>query len=128
MSLDDLLIKAADHYNRMEAIGPAKCNPSVDKQPDGKDNKKNGYKSAVADPAISDSATSSEKCQLCQSPHSAIHCPMFQAFQQRDAEKRGKLFPGKSDKDGKRSGVKAGQGFEASEDKDDKFLLCMSKV
>jgi hypothetical protein len=53
----------------MKTIGPAKCNPSVDKQNDGKDNKKKSDKSALANPAISDSATSSEKSQLCQLSH-----------------------------------------------------------
>ncbi len=60
ISLDDRLGKVADHFNRMKTIGPAKCNPSVDKQNDRKDNKNKGDKSAVANQAISNSATSSE--------------------------------------------------------------------
>jgi hypothetical protein len=84
-SLDDVLIKVADYYNSMKASGPAKCNPSVDKQNDGKDNKKKGDK--TANPAISDGATNSEKFQICQLPHLAIDCPMFQSLKKRDAER-----------------------------------------
>ena len=51
---------------------------------------------------------------------------------QVDAVKRGELFPGKSDKDGKWKGVKAGQGFESNEDTDHNFCLvcsiCSSKL
>ena len=47
---------------------------------------------------------------------------------QVDAFKRGELFPGKSDKDGKWKGVKAGQGFESNEDTDHKFCLVCSKL
>jgi hypothetical protein len=61
MSLDDVLIKVSFHCNRMKAIEPAKCNPSVDTQHNGKDSKKKGDKSAVANPAISDRATTSSE-------------------------------------------------------------------
>ncbi len=64
MSLDDVLIKVADRYNPMKAVGPAKCNPSADKQHNGKDNKKKGDKSAVANPAISGGATTSLKMSV----------------------------------------------------------------
>jgi hypothetical protein len=43
-SSDDILSKVVDHYNSMKAIGPAKCNPSEDKQLYGKDSKKKGDK------------------------------------------------------------------------------------
>jgi hypothetical protein len=47
---------------------------------------------------------------------------------QVDAVKRGELFPGKSDKDGKWKGVKAGQGFESNKDTDHKFCLVCSRL
>ena len=100
--MDDVLSKIVDHCNHAKQIGPVKRDLSVDKQSDGKDSKKKGDKSVVANPAISDGAASSKQCQLCNLPHSAINFPMFQALKQQDAVKRGELFPGKSDKDCKR--------------------------
>ncbi len=44
MSLDDVLVKVADHHNSMKPIESTKCNPYVDKQKNGKDNKKKGDK------------------------------------------------------------------------------------
>jgi hypothetical protein len=41
-SLEDVLSKIVDHYNRMKQIGPTKCDAPADKQNDGKDTKKRG--------------------------------------------------------------------------------------
>jgi hypothetical protein len=82
----------------------------------------------VANPAISNGDASSVTCQICSMNHSTTHCPRFWAGQQTDAVRRGELFPGKSDKDGKRKVVEAGQGFDTSEDTDDKFCLVCSRL
>jgi len=39
-SLDDVLSKIVDHYNRTKQIGPVKREPQVVKQSDGKDGKR----------------------------------------------------------------------------------------
>ena len=76
-SLDNVLSKVIEHHNRMKQIGPAKCDSALDKQSDGKDNKKKGDKSATANPALKGGNESSTKCQLCSLEHSALDCPMF---------------------------------------------------
>ena len=120
-SLDDVLTKIVDHYNRTKQIGPVKRDSQVIKQSYGKDGKKKSDKLPVANPAISNGDASSVTCQICSMNHNATNCPRLQAMMQVDAVKRGELFPGKSDKDGKWKGVKAGQGFESNEDTDHKF-------
>jgi hypothetical protein len=83
--------------------------------------KKKSDKLPVANPPISSGDASSVTCQICSMNHNATDCPRLQAMMQDDAIKRGELFPGKSNKDGKWKGVKAGQGFESNEDTDHKL-------
>ncbi len=127
-SLDDVLSKIVDHYDRMKRIGPVKHEPPVVKQSDGKDGKKKNDKPAVANPAISDGDASSITCQLCHMNHNASNCPMFQTLKQRDAVRRGELFPGKTDKESKGKGAKADQELESNEDADKKFCLVCSQL
>jgi hypothetical protein len=118
-SLEDVLSKTVDHYNSMKQIGPTKCEAPADKQNDGKDTKKKGDKPGVANPAIKDSAASSEQCQLCSLDHNAMECPLFQELKKQRAIKQGELFPSKSDKDGKRRGARASQNLDSSEETGD---------
>jgi hypothetical protein len=58
---------------------------SPDKQSDGKDSKKKGDESVVANPAITDGDMSSVTRQLCHMNHQASECPVFLALKQQDA-------------------------------------------
>jgi hypothetical protein len=60
-SLDDVLSKIIEHHNRMKQIGPAKCDSASVKQSDGKDSKKKGDKSVIANPALKSDMESSIK-------------------------------------------------------------------
>jgi hypothetical protein len=53
---------------------------------------------------------------------------MLQSLKRQDVEKQGEIFPGKSGKDCKRRGAKASQGFESSEDTDNKFCFVCVKL
>ncbi len=57
-----VLSKIVAHHNSMQHIETAKSDASADKQHDGKDTKKKGDKSAVANPAMWDGAASAEPC------------------------------------------------------------------
>ncbi len=85
----NVLSKIVDHYNSMKQIGSAKSDSSADKQCNGKDTKKKGYKSAVANLAIKEGAASSEQCQIYSLDHKIIDCPKLRAIQQEDAVRRG---------------------------------------
>ena len=61
-SLEDVLTKIVDHYNRTKQIGPVKRYSQVIKQSDGKDGKKKSDKLPVANPAISNGDASSVTC------------------------------------------------------------------
>jgi hypothetical protein len=95
---------------------------------DGKDSKKKNDKSAVANPAISDGDAGSVTCKTCRMNHSATNCPRFQAMQQEDVVRRGELFPGKSDKDGKKRGAKTNHNIESSEEPGEMFCLLCSQL
>ncbi len=77
--------------------------------------KKKGDKLAVANPTISDSTTSSKnlKCQLCQSPHSAIDCLCIRRLcNEMQKNEENSLQASQT----KAARGEPGQSFEASED------------
>ena len=127
-SLDDVLSKIIEHHNRMKQIGPAKCDSATVKQGDGKDSKKKGDKSATANPALKSDIGSPIKCQICSLEHSAKDCPMFYELKKQSTTRRGELFPGRPDKDGKRKGAKGSQELDSSDESTDKICLLCSQL
>jgi hypothetical protein len=118
-TLDDVLCKVVDHHNRIKLIGPVKCDSSADKKSDGKDNKKEGDKSAVANPVIREGDTSST-IVLCFKSLGNKGCKL--------CAKRGELFLGKLNKGGKERGAKASQSFNSSEETCKRFCLVCSQL
>ena len=126
-SLDDVLSKIIEHHNRMKQIGPAKCDSPTDKSSEGKDSKKKSDKQ-TANPAFRSGAEGSITCQICSSEHSAKECPLFFELKKQSAIRRGELFPGKSDKDGKRKGTKDGKERDSGDEPPETICLFCTQL
>ena len=122
------MIDVVDRYIRInDAMRPVKSQQS-DKQGDEKDSKKKGDKSALVNPALKSGNEGSIICQICLLEHSAINCPLVKELRNQSAVRRGELFPGKSDKDGKKKGAKGSQEFNLVEDATEKVCLLCSQL
>jgi hypothetical protein len=104
-------------------MGQAKSNPQIER--------KRCYKSVAVNPATKVQGWLAKvKCQICQLEDSAKDCPYFKDSLnlKKSSVRRGNLFPGPPDKDGKRRLSKDDADDESQDDFGDKVCLICTNL
>ncbi len=119
-SLDDVLSKIIEHHNRMKQIGPAKCDSPTDKSSQVK--AKRARKRVTRQPRTQHSGAVMKVQSLVKYALSVF------LAQEQSAIRRGELFPGKSDKDGKRKGTKDGKERDSGDEPPETICLFCTQL